>query len=140
MTWQIWVIAGLALAIVEMFTLDFTFLMLGLAALATAGVALGTDILWIQIIAYGIFALILLFFARPWARRHINPRGAAVGNVEAQVGRRAYALTEITERGGRVKIGGDEWSARTTEGRIPEGGVVLVQAIDGATAIVTPES
>lgn len=139
MGWQIWVIAALVLAILELFMLDFTFLMLGLAALATAAIAAFLPAeLAIQIGGFGVFAILLLVLVRPWAQRHMNPKGRAVGNVAANIGRTAKALTEISPEGGRVKIGGDEWTGRTDGGAIPAGSNVVVVAIDGATAVVQP--
>jgi len=39
-----------------------------------------------------------------------------------------------------VKIGGDIWSARSLSGFLPEGQRVVVSAIDGATAVVSPQA
>jgi membrane protein implicated in regulation of membrane protease activity len=39
-----------------------------------------------------------------------------------------------------VKIGGDIWSARSQSGVLPEGQRVIVSAIEGATAVVSPQA
>ncbi|MBE6483552.1 MAG: NfeD family protein [Actinomycetaceae bacterium] len=140
MSWEIWGIIALACVIIETFTVDFTFLMLGGAALATAILAAFTGELVWQIIMFSVVAALLVFFARPWAKRHINPRGAAAGNVYAQVGRLAHTVTDVDERAGRVKIGGDVWSARTNGERIEQGTDVVVLAIDGVVAVVATHS
>jgi membrane protein implicated in regulation of membrane protease activity len=46
----------------------------------------------------------------------------------------------VSATGGRVKIGGDVWSARSESGVLTEGQRVIVAAIDGATAVVAPQA
>ncbi len=61
--------------------------------------------------------------------------------VDALVGRRAYALTEVTVHQGTVRIGGEEWTARSYHEDIviPAETPVNVMQIDGATAVVYPQ-
>jgi membrane protein implicated in regulation of membrane protease activity len=49
-------------------------------------------------------------------------------------------LEEVTAFGGRVRIGGEVWSARSYDESqvIPVGSAVDVFAIEGATALVHP--
>ena len=58
------------------------------------------------------------------------------------VGRSARVVQAVTETDGRVKLGGDTWSARIPQGgRVCEPGEeVRVISISGATAIVSGES
>ena len=67
---------------------------------------------------------------------------ALIGDSEtaALVGRPATVLEEVTGRGGRVRIGGEVWSARAYDETqvIPAGSTVDVMEIDGATALVYP--
>jgi membrane protein implicated in regulation of membrane protease activity len=58
----------------------------------------------------------------------------------ALVGRPAVVLDEVSEHSGRVRIGGEEWSARPYDENlvIPTGTKVDVMQIDGATALVYP--
>ena len=140
MAWHIWLIIAIVCFIIETFTVELTFLMLGGAALVSTGVAFGTDSLAWQIIAFCVASVVLILFARPWAKNKMNPKGPAAGNVYGQVGKPGRSLTLIDEGAGRVKIGGDVWSARTTGGTIAQGTDVVVVAIDGATAIVAPRA
>jgi membrane protein implicated in regulation of membrane protease activity len=55
----------------------------------------------------------------------------------AQIGRSAYAIDRGTPAGGRVKLSGQTWSARTLRDNIEPGEEVVVDSIDGATAIVS---
>ena len=43
----------------------------------------------------------------------------------------------MTPSGGRVKLAGETWSARTISDRIEPGEEVVVDSIDGATAVVS---
>lgn len=146
MAWLWWMGASLVLGVIEMLTVDLTFLMFAGGALgACAAAALGAP-LWAQVAVFGGVSVLLLFVVRPWAKRRL----AAVTpemrtNAEAQIGRHATALTAVDARGGRVRLGGQEWSARLapTQGgdpreRVEPGATVTVTGIDGAVAVVAP--
>jgi len=59
---------------------------------------------------------------------------------DALVGRQAVVLEEVSSEGGRVKLGGEVWSARSYDDDevIPVGARVDVFQIKGATALVHP--
>ncbi len=80
----------------------------------------------------------VLVVVRPVARRHMLTRPTLLTNTEALEGKRALVTEQVDERDGRVKIGGDVWSARTLDpGEVIEAGAeVTVVQIDGATAVV----
>lgn len=61
MAWGIWAIIAAVLFILEVITVDFTFLMVAGGALAATGVAMATDNLAIQIVTFAAVAIILLF-------------------------------------------------------------------------------
>jgi membrane protein implicated in regulation of membrane protease activity len=58
--------------------------------------------------------------------------------VAALVGKQALVLEQVDGRGGRVKIGGEVWSARSYDGEsvLEAGRTVAVLEIEGATALV----
>ncbi len=139
MVWGIWLIVAVVLIVIEVFTVDFTFLMIAGGALAAAAAAGFTDELWIQILVFAIVSVILLFTVRPWAKRHItNSSPETRTNVEAHLGARVIAMTDVTERGGRVKLAGEVWTARTDGAVLLEGTTGRVVRIHGATAVVEP--
>ncbi len=135
----IWLIAGAALAAAEALTGDFVLLMLGGAALGTAGVSAATDVpVWIDAVVFAVFSLVLLLGVRPILRRRYSVPPALTTGVEALPGKHALVLEEVGEHAGRVKIDGDVWTARpldVTEVYEP-GTTVTVMQIDGATAVV----
>ena len=60
-------------------------------------------------------------------------------NAAALIGRDVLATTLVNAHSGQVKLAGEVWSARTRPGEplLTEGEQGRVEAIDGATAIVT---
>ena len=139
----IWaIVAAVALGI-EIFTLDLTFGLIAIGALAGAGVSLIGAPLWASIVVAAAVSLAGIVFVRPIALRHLRrmPKGARTG-VDALPGVEGYALTEITERDGRMKLRGEEWTARLdpdiTLEAVGSGTKLVVTRIDGATALVHP--
>lgn len=137
MAMWIWLAAGGVLLLVELMTADLLFASLAAAALAAAAAAgLGFDGV-IQTIVFGIAALVSLIFIRPVALRHLRkPRPDATTNTDALIGAFAFTMTEVTEAGGQIKLAGEVWTAKTTNGAIAADQKVFVTAIRGATAII----
>ena len=85
-----------------------------------------------------LVAVALLAIVRPWLKNRIqaSSRPQLMG-AAAHVGRSAVAMTGSTRHGGRVKLAGETWSARTLgdDHRARRGG--RRRPIDGATAIVS---
>ena len=77
---------------------------------------------------------------RPIAVRHLKQPPALRSGTAALIGRTALVLEEVTPHGGRVRIGGEEWSARPYDEMsvIPTGRTVDVLQIQGALALVYP--
>jgi membrane protein implicated in regulation of membrane protease activity len=137
-----WLIAAAVALIIEMLSLDFIFLPLSIAALAAAIAAfVGAPVL-LQFVVFVLVAMVLLFAVRPIALRHLRNTPQAVTNIDRMVGHRALVTDPVDHLGGRVKIGGEDWSARIDDvnaAPLTVGSYVYVTRIDGATAIVTTE-
>jgi membrane protein implicated in regulation of membrane protease activity len=138
--WVVWLIVAGVLAIAEVLTLTLALGLIALAALAAgfAG-ALGLPFA-LQLAAFAVAAGAGVGFVRPIALRHIRQPPPLRSGTAALVGREALALTEVNRYDGRVKIGGEEWTARPYDPDvvIPRGACVDVLAIEGATALVYP--
>lgn len=138
--WLIWLVIAALLVVAEIFTLTAALGLLGGAALATAGAAAaGLPVPW-QFLVFTVAATASMLFLRPLALRHVlRPQKERFG-VDALVGRGAYVVTEVTGLGGRVRIGGEEWTARAYDETlvIPPGTTVDVMEISGTTALVYP--
>jgi membrane protein implicated in regulation of membrane protease activity len=141
--WLTWLGVALVLAAVEAASVDFVFSMLAGGALAAAiAAALGASFT-IQVITACVVAAALLAMVRPLAKRYFTvPEGHGNIGTRAQVGRAALVLETVTEHDGRVKLGGETWSARTAPDAVPclPGQEVWVVSIEGATAIVSNDA
>lgn len=138
--WLIWLIVAAVLVLMEIFTLTAALGMLGVSAVVTAGFAAVGLPLPLQFLLFTLVAVVTLLFVRPLALRHvIQPQKERFG-VDALVGTGAYVVSEVTGRGGRVRIGGEEWTARAYDDTlvIPPGTTVDVMEITGTTALVYP--
>ncbi|NUW37398.1 NfeD family protein [Nonomuraea sp. SMC257] len=138
--WIVWVILAVVLGVAEIFTLTAALGLLGVAALLTAaGAAIGLPVP-LQLLVFALSSTAGLFVVRPMAVRHIRQPQVQRFGVEALVGKPAYAITQVTGRDGRIRVGGEEWSARAYDETlvIPEGASVDIIEIEGATALVYP--
>ena len=149
MDWLWWVGGALVLGVIETLTVDLTFLMFAGGALGAAVTAALGGPFWLQVVVFALVSTLLLVLVRPWAKRHLRATTPDMRtNAEALVGREAVALTVVDAHGGRVRLGGEEWSARLAdpdparsgpqEARLATGAQVRVVAVDGAVAVVQP--
>ena len=138
--WIIWLALILIFVIVEVMTLEFTFLMLAVGSLGGLLSGLFGLPWWAQVIVAGILSLLLLLVVRPALLRALG-RGAhdAPTNVEALIGLSGVVTTDFSGNPTNVKlVNGDVWTARDLDGSpLLEGDTVVVAAIDGATAVVS---
>jgi membrane protein implicated in regulation of membrane protease activity len=135
----LWLIAAVLLAIGELLTPGLFFL--GPVAVAAVGAAIAAGIgggIIVELIVFIAVSLGSLAFLRPIARRHIRMPALKRTGTAALVGTKALVLQRVDANGGRVRIGGEEWSARAFfEGQTLEPGArVEVAKIEGATALV----
>jgi membrane protein implicated in regulation of membrane protease activity len=139
-TWVIWLIVAAVLGTVEIMTTTLAFGLLGLAALVAAGAGAAGGGAAIQFGTFVLAAGLGLGVARPVAQRQNRQPPLLRTGTAAVVGRSAVVLEEVTETTGRVRIGGEEWSARPYDETlvIPAGSKVDVLQIEGATALVYP--
>ena len=137
--WALWAIAAAALAIGEVFTPGLFFLgPLAVAALAAALVAAIFGSTLGALFAFIAASVVSIAVLRPLARRHVRLPALSRTGTAALIGTKALVLQQVDSSGGRVKIGGEEWSARPfMEGEAMRAGEqVEVAQIDGATALV----
>lgn len=138
--WIVWLIVALGLGAAEMATATLDLALLAGAALITSGAAaIGVGV-GLQFVVFAVTAGLMIGVVRPIARRHLTRPPLVRSGAAAVVGREGTTLTEVTKRAGRVRIGGEEWSARpyNPDVTIPEGAAVDILAIEGATALVHP--
>ena len=137
--WLIWAIAAVFLTVGELVTPGMFFLgPVALAAVAAAVVALVGIGVVAQLVVFIAGSVATVAFLRPIARRHLHMPAALRTGTAALEGTKAVVLQRVDVNGGRVRIGGEEWSARAyMEDQVLEPGTrVEVVKIEGATALV----
>lgn len=136
--WHWWLIAGILLCILEVFTGDLLLLGLGLAALGgSLSAASEATVSW-QIGTFAISALIFVFGVRPIAKKHLyKTSDSRATNVGALIDRVGVVVESIDGHGmaGRVKLGAEEWRA-LAEVPISVAEHVIVERVEGATLFV----
>ncbi len=138
-SWAVWAILALALAVGEILTPGLFFLgPVALAAIAAGVVALIGGGVIFQLIVFIAGSLASLALIRPIAKAHLRMPAALRTGTDALPGTKALVLQRVDVNGGRVRIGGEEWSARAyMDGDVYEPGTrVEVVKIEGATALV----
>jgi membrane protein implicated in regulation of membrane protease activity len=137
--WLIWVVVAVALAVGEVLTPGLFFL--GPVAIAAAAAALaallgaGTAG---SLVVFIVCSVASLLFLRPIARRHVRLPALSRTGTDALIGRKAVVTKQVDALGGRVRVGGEEWSARAyLDGKVfQEGQTVDIIQIEGVTALV----
>jgi membrane protein implicated in regulation of membrane protease activity len=138
--WIGWLIVAAVLGAAEIMTATLAFGLVAISAFVAAGVGFAGGNGAAQFGAFAIASAAGLGIARPFALRHIRQPPMLRTGTAALVGRHAIVLDEVTAISGRVRIGGEEWSARSYDETltIPPGSKVDVMQIEGATALVYP--
>ncbi|MBV8933451.1 MAG: NfeD family protein [Kutzneria sp.] len=136
----VWLLLGVALIAAEVLSGDFVLVMLGAASLSAALAHQLANSPAIDLTVFIVVALGLVLTVRP-VLKHRVAVGEHKTNVDALRGATAVVVSTVDEHGGRVRIGGDLWSARAYEGAqvFEPGSHVVVMEISGATALVLAE-
>ncbi|MEU3713912.1 NfeD family protein [Streptomyces catenulae] len=133
-----WLIAAVGLGIPLVVTAMPEFGMFAVGAVASAvTAALGGGTV-IQFLVFAAVSVALVAVVRPLANRHRTQSPALASGIDALKGKSATVLERVDGAGGRIKLGGEIWSARALDGdrAYEPGSQVDVVEIEGATAVV----
>ena len=143
--WHLWIIGGILLIVLEMFTASFFLASFGVAAMLTAIAAAFGASTELQLTVLAATSVVTIFGVRPLFRRGIyrmsdrRPTGPAalIGKI-GHVTERIVGLADP----GRVRLGGEEWRAIAPHPglSIEPGSAVEVTAVDSATLTVVPRA
>lgn len=137
--WVLWLVASGLFTAGELAGGDLFLLMLAGGALGGVGVALLGGPVVLQLAAFVVVSALLLAVVRPLAKRHLTEgTPKQPDGVAALVGRTAEVTRAIDGHGGRIRLGADEWTARSQYGaeHFAVGTTVRILQVDGATAVV----
>ncbi len=138
--WQIWIILGIILSIMEVFTPGFLIINFGLGAIITGIISLLGIGLKAQLAVFSIISLTFFILSRKIASKILSKdKPEARTNVEALKGKFALVTEKIEGNlsPGMIKVGGEEWSAiGEVDGEIEVGEKVSIVGIEGNKLIV----
>jgi len=137
--WVLWLVASGLFAAGELASGDLFLLMIAGGALGGMTVALLGGPVALQLAGFIVVSALLLVVVRPLAKRHLVDRTPEqLDGVATVIGRTAKVTQPVDGHGGRIRLGADEWSARSQYGgeRFPVGATVRILQVDGATAVV----
>lgn len=143
--WILWLVLVIIFVIIELFTLEFTFLMIAAGSLVGG---LGGNLLglpwWAQIGSAAVLSALLIFTIRPFLLRALK-KGADPerSNLDRYPGLGGRVMVDFVEGRGQVKLdNGETWTSRVAPAAgtvvLEDGDRVVVIRIDGATAEVVP--
>lgn len=132
----VWLCVALVLGAIELATTTFVLMWIGVAALLTAGLALGVrDIVW-QAIWFAAVSAVLLIATRSVSRRWRAQRLNLPEPQHALVGKRGQVVTGAEPGAlGTVQVDGHIWSCRC-DVPLTEGDEVVVERVNGAVLTV----
>jgi membrane protein implicated in regulation of membrane protease activity len=137
--WAGWLTLAVALGVLELVSLDLFLIMLAGGAVIGSLVALFGGPFALQLVLALISSVGLLGVIRPNVVRRLHSGPTLRTGADALIGKHATVLRELVHgTPGRVKIGGEEWTAEPydEDDRIEVGEIVDVVQIKGATAYV----
>lgn len=137
-SWSIWLVVAGVLAGGEALGGDLVLVMLaGGAGAGAITAAVGGPFL-LQVIIGSLVAILLVAGVRPLAKRHLGAGHGGSFGIERLVGCDAVVVQTVDRHGGRVRLEGQEWSARSFDPTevLSVGDTVKVLEINGATAVV----
>ena len=133
----IWLVAMIALMVLELSTVSLTCIWFALGALAALISALCGAPIWLQVVWFLLVSIISLVATRPLVKK-FNSKTVAT-NADMLIGQTCVVLEPISNLSetGAVKIGGKIWTARSEDGTVfAPGEKVVAVRIEGVKLIV----
>ena len=137
----VWLIAMIALLVVEGLVPGLISIWFALGALAALVSALLHAPLWLQIVWFLVVSIAALALTRPLAKKYINSKTQPT-NADMLIGRECLVRENIDNvlGTGAVSVDGKVWTARTEsdDTKAQEGSRAVVVRIEGVKIIVKP--
>ena len=137
----VWLIAMIALLVVEGLVPGLISIWFALGALAALVSALLHAPLWLQIVWFLVVSIAALALTRPLAKKYINSKTQPT-NADMLIGRECLVRENIDNvlGTGAVSVDGKVWTARTEsdDTKAQEGSRAVVVRIEGVKLIVKP--
>lgn len=136
----IWLVLLIVFLVVEAATVTLVSLWFAAGALIALVASLLGAPLWLQLLLFLAASAIFLIALRPLSRKFLRPKLTAT-NVDSVIGTMGLVTASVDNVSavGQVKLGGMEWTARSSSGApIEAGTLVKVDRIEGVKVFVSP--
>lgn len=134
--WQYWIMVGIILFAIEIYTPGFVLASFGLACLLSGlAAALGLS-LAVQITIFALGSVLFFVTIRPFVRKFLYNKEKLATGTSALIGKTGKVTERICNEDnvGRVMVGGESWKACSSDDDpIPEDALVEVTGISGVT-------
>lgn len=133
-----WIVAIVLFVVVEALTVQLVTIWFAAGAVGGLIACLFKLPLWAQIAIFVAVSLVALIVTRPLVKRFNSSKKLAT-NVDRNIGEVAIVTESIDNEysQGAVKIGGLEWTARSSDGeKIEKDEKVIVEAVEGVKLMV----
>lgn len=138
--WHYWFVAGIILLALEIFTPGFVLASFSIGCFGSGIASFWGLGLTMQVAVFAIVTIVVFFSIRPLFNKFFSGKGNTITTgVQALVGKQGIVTESVDNEKmrGRVKIGGENWKARSLSGGIIEKDLsVTVQKVDGLTLYV----
>ena len=130
MAWIVWLIIAVALAVIELVTINLVCVWFVVSAVAAIFVSLATDSIVIQLAVVVIAGVVLMLLTRPMLMKRLGKSNEKT-NLDRVVGMQGIVTENIEPlKVGEVKVDGKLWSA-VSDILIEKDEVVEIVSIDG---------
>ena len=138
----VWLIVMIIMIVFEIISLGLTSIWFAGGALVALILAALKLPLWLQIVAFVVASILLLFITRPIAKKYLN-KHVTKTNAESLIGSTAVVSQDIDNimSTGEAMINGMPWMARSVDDKtkILKGTLVKITDIQGVKLIVKAE-
>lgn len=134
-----WTILAVALAVVELATVQLVSIWFAGGAVGALIAQLCGGNIYVQMVVFIVVSLVLLAVTRPFVRRFRANQAGQKTNVDSLIGKQAVLTEGVNNLSGTgaVKINGVDWAVRSADGSVIEpGAVVTVERVEGVKLIV----
>lgn len=142
--WHIWLIIAGVCFVIEMMTTGFLVFWFGAGAILTMLVSfIFPDNILLQTSIFVVSSTLLIFLTKPLVNRLQKSDKKVATNAFSIIGKKGIVIQDINEAHnvGQIKVKGEVWSAKTTDGSVIEKGTQIdVVEIDGVKAVVEPST
>jgi membrane protein implicated in regulation of membrane protease activity len=135
-----WIILGILLMVLEIFTPTFFVFWFGLGSLAAAIVAYFYENTIFELLTFIVVSGILVLSTRKLAKKITGEEVRSI-NVDEIIGKEAIVIEQIDNKLGKgvVKVSGDMWRAVSVDDVVIQSGEkVIIEKVEGAHVVVRP--